>query len=229
MLKNMGLFKYQDNKLKRAAINAALFFCLVSTHASHFICAQTNGYGIWFLPSKADNIYGIAIGPLGSDVICSPTNTKRSHGVNIQLLGQGFFAPFYVFSENFAWHKSSITWIQHRYNDSLTFRRVVHNGVMVTGLGTFSEQINGISISPWMSWNHVVNGITCNALVNSSHTVNGLTVGVYNSTYRTNGLQIGLINQTNDLRGFQFGLWNTNNKRKLPLINWSFKPKNEID
>jgi hypothetical protein len=191
--------------------------------------AQTNRYGIWFLPAKADNIYGIAIGPLGSDVVCSPTNTKHSHGINIQLVGQGIFAPFYVFSEYFAWHKSSLVSIQQSYDDSLNFKRVVHNGVMLTGFGSFSEHINGISISPWMSWNHVVNGINCNALVNSAHTVNGVTMGVYNSTYRTNGIQIGLINQTSDLRGFQFGLWNTNNKRRLPLINWSFTPPNEID
>jgi hypothetical protein len=178
-------------------------------------------YGIGFLPSSAENIYGLAIGIIGSEVMCSRYYTKKSHGLNIQLLGQGFFSPFIVFNNETNFSKSNRDTII--YGDSSKIKRVVHNGLLITVFGTFSEEINGIAISPWMSVNHKVNGLSMNVLVNSIHSLNGVTIGLFNSTYKTNGLQIGLFNQTNKLKGFQFGLWNVNSKRKLPIINWSFK------
>lgn len=178
-------------------------------------------YGIGLLPSSANNIYGLAIGFFGSEIICNRYHTKKSHGVNVQLLGQGFFSPFIVFNDKTNFSKSDRDTIV--YGDSARIKRVVHNGLLFAVFGTFSEEINGISISPWMSINHKINGLSMNVLVNSIHSLNGLTIGLYNSTYKTNGAQIGLFNQTNHLKGFQFGLWNVNNKRKLPIINWSFR------
>lgn len=178
-------------------------------------------YGIGLLPSSAENIYGLAIGIIGSEAICNKYYTKKSHGINIQLLGQGFFSPFYIFNDKLNFINADYdTFI---YGDSTAIKRVKHNGLVFASLGTFSEEINGISISPWMSINNIMNGISMNVLANSIHTLNGLTLGLYNVTYRTNGVQIGLINRTKHLKGFQFGLWNVNSKRKLPLLNWSFK------
>lgn len=180
----------------------------------------SNRYIIGFLPNKSPNIYGLAFGLIGSEVRCDKLYTKKSHGLNIQLLGQGFFTPFYVFNSNLNWSNYESNIIE--YNDSTRVKRVVHNGILLTVFGTFSEDVNGISISPWMSMNHTVNGLNLNLLINSTHTMNGLTVGIYNSTYKTSGVQLGLINETKKLNGLQFGIWNVNEKRKLPLINWSF-------
>lgn len=178
-------------------------------------------YGIGLLPSTAENIFGLAFGIIGSEAICNKYYTKKSHGINIQILGQGLFSPYYIFNEQLNFINANYDTII--YGDSTAIKRVKHNGLIYATFGTFSEDINGISVSPWMSINNVLNGISLNVLVNSIHTLNGATVGVYNMTYRTNGVQLGLINRTKHLKGFQFGLWNTNNKRSLPILNWSFK------
>ncbi|MDX1652206.1 MAG: hypothetical protein R3277_06925 [Brumimicrobium sp.] len=179
---------------------------------------KINRYGLWVLPSQAHNIFGIALGPIGSEAICNKYYTKKSHGLNIQLLGQGFFGPFYVFNTSFLYHNDTVSKIV--YGDSARIKRVIHNGIMISGLGTFSEDINGISISPFISMNHKVNGISFNLFVNNIHKLNGLGIALFNSTYQTKGLQIGLVNKTNNLKGLQIGLWNVNSKRKLPFINW---------
>ena len=33
-------------------------------------------FGIWLIPSASKNIYGIAIGPVGSEAICTNTGTR---------------------------------------------------------------------------------------------------------------------------------------------------------
>ena len=54
-----------------------------------------NKYIIGFLPSRAKNLYGIAIGPIGSECFCRLPYTRTSHGLNIQL-GQGIFQTFMI-------------------------------------------------------------------------------------------------------------------------------------
>lgn len=183
-------------------------------------------YGIGFLPSTAENIYGLAIGIIGSEAICNKYYTKKSHGLNIQILGQGIVSPFYVFNDKLNFIYADFDSII--YGDSTAIKRVKHNGLILATFGTFSEEINGISISPWMSINNKVNGVSINALANNIHTINGLALAFYNIAYRTEGLQIGLLNRTKYLNGFQFGLWNVNNKRRLPILNWSFKERYKV-
>ena len=57
---------------------------------------KVNRYVVWLLPSLATNIYGIAIGPIGSEAFCQRPYTKYSHGLNIQIPGQGILQTFYV-------------------------------------------------------------------------------------------------------------------------------------
>lgn len=190
---------------------------------SDTVARQGNGYVFWFVPSRRDNIYGIAFGLFGSEIICNVPNIKKSHGVNIQLLGQGFFIPFStrvfgyknMFARDTCW---GVT-----YKDSLNYR-AVHNGILLSTFGTMTDVSNGIVLSGWFSLGKKANGLVMNALANKYTFVNGIAVSISNETYQTNGIQIGLINRTRKLRGFQFGLWNVNDKRKLPLINWCFKP-----
>ncbi|PHR47971.1 MAG: hypothetical protein COA32_05420 [Fluviicola sp.] len=212
---------------KRVSMRLVLTLMLIATVFNSYSQDQEveedtikNRYIVGLLPNKSPNIYGLALGLIGSEVRCDKFYTKKSHGLNIQLLGQGFFTPFYVFNSKLNWsnyEKDTLT-----YGDSTDVKRVVHNGLLISVFGTFSEDINGVSISPWMSMNHKVNGLNLNLLINSTHTMNGLSIGLYNSTYKTNGVQVGLVNQTKKLKGFQFGIWNVNNKRKLPFINWCF-------
>ena len=174
-----------------------LFFSLncVSQSYENDSDSIKNRYILGFLPSQASNIYGLALGLIGSEVRCDKYYTKNSHGINLQVLGQGLFTPFFVFNRDLNWSNSKSDSII--YGDSTNIKRVVHNGLLISAFGTFSEDINGVSVSPWMSMNHKINGLSLNLLINSTHTLNGMTIGLYNSTYFTKGVQFGLFNQTN--------------------------------
>ncbi len=177
---------------------------------------------IGFIPSASKNIYGIAIGPIGSESICNRPYTKFSHGLNLQIPGQGIFQTFYInklrFKDFYANEKTDSLSLQ-----DILPKRAVHNGLIISPLGTFTDQVNGISLSLWMSMGKKINGFSFNLLWNLYEQINGLTIGFVNHSAATKGLQIGLVNKTVELKGFQIGLWNKNEKRSFPLINWNFK------
>ncbi|MBZ0242738.1 MAG: hypothetical protein K8F24_05955 [Bacteroidales bacterium] len=187
------------------------------------VSKKLNKYVLGFVPSKANNIYGIAIGPLGSEIICNKPYTKYSHGLNLQIPGQGFIQSFYIFNSPFKKaYKANLSENALTHADT-ALKRVIHNGLLVSLTGTFSDQVNGISISGWMSLGNTINGISINPLWNLYFRINGLSISLFNSTIETKGTQIGLINKTLKLKGIQIGIWNKNEKRSLPFINWNFK------
>jgi len=175
-------------------------------------------YVIWVIPSKANNIYGLAIGPIGSEAFCYLPYTSYFHGINIQVIGQGCFQTFMIGRFDF----NSFSDYEDSLGSTATITRAVHNGILVATFGTRTNQVNGILLSPWMSYNRKVNGLSFNFLWNLQSTLNGIAAGLVNMTAKTNGVQIGLYNRTRKLKGFQIGLWNVNDKRSLPLINWEF-------
>jgi hypothetical protein len=198
----------------------------ISFSRSDTLCFdRTSRYVICLIPSKADNIYGIAIGLIGSETICNRPYTKYSHGINLQLFGQGFLQTFYINKINFTeiYYSDSIV-MNEKVLDSLTYR-AIHNGILISSLGTFTEKVNGISISGWMSMGREINGVSFNLLWNLYEKINGLSLGLFNSVTFTNGLQIGIVNKSKKINGIQVGLWNTNEKRSLPLLNWGFPNK----
>ena len=52
-----------------------------------FKVKPNNAYVFHFIPSVKDNIYGISLGPIGSEAICNAIKLRRTHGLNIQLKG----------------------------------------------------------------------------------------------------------------------------------------------
>lgn len=184
-----------------------------------------NKYGIGLLPSKAKNIFGIAIGPIGSECFCYLPYTRNSNGLNIQL-GQGIFQTFMIKSWNLDKYTEIIDSLNNAdilHSKSIPLKKVIHNGILLAVFGTFSDQINGISCSAWMSSNRIVNGLSFNLLWNIQQTINGAVIGIANTTIKTYGVQVGLYNKSVKLKGFQFGIWNVNEKKTLPLVNWNFK------
>lgn len=179
-------------------------------------------YGIGFIPSSSKNIYGIAIGPIGSESMCDRPYTRHSHGLNLQIPGQGFLMTPIAFKF------INLQESEPRINlDSLILQDTmpppaIHNGLVISPLGTFTSQVNGASLSLYMSSGKKINGFSFNLLLNAYQQLNGMSVGFVNNSGVTKGIQVGLINRTVKLKGFQIGLWNTNEKRSLPLINWSF-------
>jgi hypothetical protein len=181
---------------------------------------RINRYVLWVIPSKANNIFGLAIGIIGSEAICNKPYTKYSHGINLQVIGQGLFLPFMIGKFNFDTFYNQKADTNYLRNE---IPRAVHNGLIISPFGTLTNKINGLSVSLWMSMNNNVNGLNINLLWNLTGTCNGLSIGLVNFSGETKGVQIGLINRTKKLKGLQFGLWNINEKRSLPLFNWNFK------
>ncbi len=186
------------------------------------IAAKQHAYVLGFLPTKTHHIYGLAIGPVGSEAICNRPYTKYSHGINIQIPGQGLLQTPYLFYSPFRDEIQSVDISGSLVEADTALKRVIHNGLLLSVTGTFSDQINGLSFSPWMSMGKKVNGLTLNAVWNLYQRIDGVSVGLLNTTLETRGLQVGLINKTVKLKGFQIGLWNKNEKRSLPFLNWNF-------
>jgi len=98
----------------------------------------------------------------------------------------------------------------------------VTNGISAGAIGQMSRQVNGISASIILNITDKHNGIQL-SMFNESSIMHGLQLGLSNYGVRAKGLQIGVFNKSNNLKGVQLGLWNVNQKRKLPILNWSFK------
>jgi hypothetical protein len=178
-----------------------------------------NAYVLWFLPSTKKNIYGLSIGLIGSETICNRKGTRKLNGVNLQLFGQGIFVPFNhkTFSyENTMKDDSSFMVKQY---DPANFR-AQHNGILISGFGTWTESSNGIVISGLSSLGYSMNGLAFNLLSSKYTKMNGISVSINNEAHEVKGIQFGLVNRTNKLSGVQFGLWNVSAKRKLPILNW---------
>ena len=181
-----------------------------------FKVKPNNAYVFRFIPSVKDNIYGISLGPIGSEAICNAIKLRRTHGINIQLIGQGFFIP--LNREEFAFEQILLPL------DSLFFTnqntRSLHNGLLLSTTGTYTDISNGIVLSAGCSFGRKVNGLAINLFANKYYVANGVELGIQNQAHKVNGLQLGLFNRCVELNGLQIGLWNVNEKRKLPLINW---------
>jgi hypothetical protein len=183
---------------------------------------EGNAYVLAFLPNKKKNIYGLALGLIGSESYCSYGNIRTSHGLNIQLLGSGWFI---VLSKQF-WNPKlgfgNDSIINTVLNDETQYR-VRHNGLLLSSLGTNTSISNGVSLSGVVSNGMTMNGFAFNFLSNNYMVTNGIAISLLNRAYRANGIQIGLINRSKHLKGFQVGLWNVNSKRRMPIVNWCFR------
>ena len=181
-----------------------------------FVVKPNNAYVFHFIPSVKDNIYGIAFGPIGSEAICNAIKLRRTHGLNIQLIGQGFFIP--MNRKEFDFEQILLPLDSIFFSTQNT--RSLHNGLLLSTTGTYTDISNGIVLSAGCSFGRKVNGVAMNLFANKYYVANGVELGVQNQAHKVNGLQVGLFNRCVELNGLQIGLWNVNEKRKLPLINW---------
>jgi len=198
--------------------------CLSQDLDTNQSSGEKNSYFFRMIPSVRDNIYGIAFGLFGSEVICNHKNLKKSHGLNVQIFGQGLFIP--INRRAFTYKRTLATdssWMVVQMQTNEMHYKAKHNGILISGFGTMTDESNGIVLSGLSSMGYKVNGIAFNLLSSKYYELNGLSIALNNESYIVKGIQCGLINRTKKLKGFQFGLWNVNEKRKLPLINWSFK------
>lgn len=115
------------------------------------------------------------------------------------------------------------------------------NGISVGGISNYAFKNNGLQLSLFNSGAFYNNGLMLGGFQTTVHKGRGVHIAFWFNEYKYfdglmlgvcngllskpeqfRGLQIGLINRTKKLRGLQIGLWNINEKRAMPIINWSF-------
>ncbi|HLO53132.1 MAG TPA: hypothetical protein VK169_02530 [Saprospiraceae bacterium] len=157
----------------------------------------------------------------------SDTTTTRINGLNVELVGVGFFAPLAP-SNPLIPDEVKIEQIAPIL-DSLIIEAIQPkpykiNGLNISlgGLAGHEIQLDGLNISGIATLTSKTNGVSIAILMNLNKVMHGISAGFINQCLEHKGLQIGVFNQSEKTKGIQIGLWNKNEKRSLPLINWNF-------
>jgi len=190
---------------------------------------KKNYFPIWTYHHKNININGVSVGFFTVSDHHRYTNTN---GVKLELIGVGVFLPLMprnpVAQDSLGYIKAMKDPISEVINGvSLSLSgsacECVTNGISLGTMGQINRQVNGFSASLWMNFAQKHNGIQLAGLTNESYKTHGVQLTLLsNTSHKMRGVQVGLVNHSKKLKGFQFGLWNVNDKRSLPLINWSF-------
>lgn len=179
-------------------------------------------------PELNTKVNGIGIGlMINSLKFESDTTTTRINGLNIELVGVGFFAPLAP-SNPLIPDDVKIEQIAPIL-DSLIIEATQPkpykiNGLNISlgGLAGHEIQLDGLNISGIATLTSKTNGVSIAILMNLNKVMHGISAGFINQCLEHKGLQIGVFNQSEKTKGIQIGLWNKNEKRSLPLINWNF-------
>lgn len=180
-----------------------------------------------FHTDNAD-IYGLSLGIWTHRLHQRSTNTN---GIKFELLGVGWAVPMAGGSaaesdSSFIEFQNKV--VSERINglNLSTTGSVCHcltNGLQAGFIGQSGFQTNGVSVALMINDMQRSNGVMLAAFVNGAYQANGLQLSMIgNYSHKMKGVQVGLYNRSSNLTGIQIGLWNVNQKRKLPLINWSF-------
>lgn len=180
-------------------------------------------YIAWISPSKATHVYGLMFNffPIFLDYD-STDKYPIIYGSEFNLNPLGIFFPIMlaVHSLDPNTHGPVAESL-----DSIPFDRfkIVH-GLQAGFINMEPTIVNGLDINLTGSFESKTNGLTISLLMNKHYISNGLTFALIgNHDTKCNGVQIGLINSAVEMKGLQIGLWNKNQKRSMPIINWSFK------
>lgn len=179
-------------------------------------------------PELNTKVNGIGIGlMINSLKFESDTTTTRINGLNVELVGVGFFAPLAP-SNPLIPDDVKIEQIAPIL-DSLIIEATQPkpykiNGLNISlgGLAGHEIQLDGLNISGIATLTSKTNGVSIAILMNLNKVMHGISAGFINQCLEHKGLQIGVFNQSEKTKGIQIGLWNKNEKRSLPLINWNF-------
>lgn len=172
---------------------------------------------IWFIPpfdTKVDEINGLGLG-----FTAWPSNFKDSLKVNglcIEVLSLGFFAPIFG---SFL-RRDSIIFAEQSEPTTVKIK-----GVNINAGGAIGEtEITGFYIGGVTTMVNKLKGFSVTGVHTIAHEMRGVSIsGLRNQSKKARGVQIALFNSCKDLRGVQLGLWNRNQRRSLPIVNWSFK------
>ncbi|HMI04560.1 MAG TPA: hypothetical protein VK541_18865 [Pedobacter sp.] len=189
---------------------------------------RTNRFPVGTFHQKNSNINGISVG-LYSGYEDADRNV-HTNGIKLEPIGAGIILPLLPqspISEDDAEFEAPTTPPSERINGfnlspAGTACDCVTNGFSAGYIGQMNRKVNGASISVIMNITSQHNGAQL-SMFNESYVMNGLQIGIINYSQKARGLQFGLMNKATKLKGLQLGLWNTNQKRKLPILNWNFR------
>lgn len=169
---------------------------------------------IWYMPSGAKEINGVAIG-----IQATNFDEKRRLKINGVNLDAGLVSIM-------AWPQALVKSFQSG-NNGLDESPLVDtaetsvNGISISFGGELSAGINGLAINAGVMYSPYINGVSVTGLVTVCGRFKGIMItGFRNMAIEGTGLQIGLLNSCKRLKGLQIGLWNKSGKRGLPFINW---------
>lgn len=183
---------------------------------------ENNRPALWVGPCDNVSVHGINIAPVMFKIPVGST----VNGLNIEGVG----VPIFLFTipadpinqidrikENTIRNDFNVNGL------SVSPAGLIHpgtvNGLAVTPLYTFIDQVNGAQFSLIFNISYRLNGV-CFSIHNSTFELNGVQFGLFNNAKVVNGVQFGLVNKTKKLSGVQIGLWNVNERWKRPFINW---------
>lgn len=220
-----------------------LFFSLIMSHS--FFAQNKMRFPVWTFHDDSTIINGLSVGFNSSFNL----NAVKVNGINFEFLGLGLLGPLMPMSpiradSSTLKNKFLLDTIAIEINginispsgslcdcninglnlNGMTSTANITNGLSITLFGNFAQIANGTQIAMIGNDTAFMNGVQFSFFTNSSQTrSNGVQISLINSAVTHKGIQIGGINKAEHLKGIQFGLWNKNQKRSLPIINWSFK------
>lgn len=197
------------------------------------LCAQEtkrkNIFPIWTFHQREINIHGLSLGLASWQGEPRLTNTN---GIKIELIGLGVFSllmPSSPVSTNEAEYNGEMSFpVSEKINGvnlsaSGTICNCRTSGLIAGFVGQFNTKVNGLSAAGYLNMAEAHNGVQLAFLYSESYQMRGLQMALFALAHRAQGVQIGLYNWAKQLKGIQIGLWHKNQKRSLPIINWSFK------
>ncbi|MFD2288900.1 hypothetical protein GJU39_23125 [Pedobacter petrophilus] len=217
--------------MKIKQITLALLACTITAAAQ--IPERTNHFPVGSFHKKNSNIHGIGVG-LYSGIDEGPKDIQfrnvHINGIKLEAIGLGILVPLMpsspVAQDEEELQEYMATPLSEKVNGlnispAGTASDCFTNGISAGLIAQVGRQVNGISASTIMNFAQKHNGIQV-AMFNEAYVMNGLQLGLANRSGRARGLQIGLVNHSTNFKGVQLGFWNTNQKRKLPILNWNF-------
>jgi hypothetical protein len=210
-------------------LKLTLFALIAGLTAAFAQPQRTSRFPAGTFHQKNVNINGFSVG-LYSGFADDSVRNVHTNGFRLEALGMGILSPLIpsspISEDDEQYSKAMANPASEQINGfnlspTGTVCDCVTNGISAGLIGQINRGVSGISVSVVMNLAEKHNGIQM-AMFNESYVMNGLQLGLSNAGGRVGGLQIGLFNKSTHLKGVQIGLWNTNQKRKLPIINWGF-------
>jgi hypothetical protein len=179
---------------------------------------------IWFTPTRAKKINGLAIGTLPSSMFYE-NDSLHINGIHVEtnpiilyLIPQIVIASL---TSSFI-REDSARYFPNKFPDSSRLKSdnsIYGLNISILGSGVMTKY-KGLSISSVGTFGHIIKGISITIGQNNFYEFHGLLIaGLMNNVNKGSGLQIGLFNRCKECKGLQIGLLNKMGNRTLPFLN----------